>query len=48
MTVIISDDKVSHEYYNVPSKVAKALLALLDECGNDETEIIVAESDPEK
>ena len=45
MTVTISDDKTNHEYYNVPNKVSKALIVLLDECSNDETEITRTESE---
>lgn len=45
MTITISDENKSHNYYEVPNKVAKALITLLEECGNSETEIIVAESE---
>lgn len=47
MTIIISDGQKNHEYYDVPAKVAKAVITLLNECGNDETEIITAESETE-
>ena len=45
MIITISDKAIKHEYYNVPNKVAKAIITLLDECGNVETEIVTAESE---
>ena len=48
MNISISNEKTSHDFYNVPSKVAKAVITLLEECGNDETEIITAESENKK
>ena len=45
MDVIITDGAKRHEFYNVPPKVAKALITLLKECGNDETEIVCAEGE---
>lgn len=45
MNISISNGKTSHDFYNVPPKVAKAVITLLEECGNDETEIITAESE---
>lgn len=45
MTIIISDGKTNHEYYNVSDKVAKAVITLLNECGNDDTVIVTAESE---
>ena len=45
MTITISDGKISHDYYEVPNKVAKAIITLLNECGNTETEIVTAESE---
>ena len=45
MTIIISDGKTNHEYYDIPTKVGKALITLLYECGNTETEICTAESE---
>lgn len=45
MNISISNGKISHDFYNVPTKVAKAVITLLEECGNDETEIITAESE---
>lgn len=48
MKIIISNGKTSHDFYNVPTKVAKAVIALLEECANDETEIITAESECEE
>lgn len=50
MTISISNEngKRRHDFYNVPTKVAKAVIALLEECGNDETEIITAESEDNK
>ena len=48
MIITISDGIKSHDYYDVPNKVAKALITLLDECGNQETQIITAESEPQE
>lgn len=45
MTIVISDSKTNREYYNVPDKVAKAVITLLNECGNIDTEIVIAESE---
>lgn len=45
MNISISNGKISHDFYNVPPKVAKAVITLLEECGNDETEIVTAESE---
>ena len=46
MTVhIVSDDGKSHDFYDVPTKVAKAVITLLEECANIETEMISAESE---
>ena len=45
MTIVISDSKTNREYYNVPEKVAKAVITLLNECGNSETKIVTAESE---
>lgn len=47
MNISISNGKTSHDFYNVPPNVAKAVITLLEECGNDETEIITAESEDE-
>jgi hypothetical protein len=47
MNISISNGKTSHDFYNVPQKVAKAVITLLEECGNAETEIITAESENE-
>lgn len=48
MNISISDGKTSHDFYHVPPKIAKAIIVLLEECGNEETEIITAESEDEK
>lgn len=48
MNISISDGKTCHDFYKVPSKVAKAIIVLLEECGNSETEIVTAESENEK
>lgn len=45
MVISISNEKTSHDYYNVPNKVAKAIITLLEECGNSETKIVTAESE---
>ena len=41
MKIVISDEKLNYEYYNVPSEVAKALITILNECAN----IVTAESE---
>lgn len=46
--ISISNGKIIHHFYNVPPKVAKAVITLLEECGNDENEIITAESEVEE
>lgn len=48
MTITISNGKTNHDFYNVPTKVAKAVITLLEECGNSETEIVTAESEDEE
>ena len=45
MRIVISDNKINHEYYEVPDKVAKAIIILLEECGNEESKIMTSESD---
>lgn len=45
MKIEISDGKICHEYHEVPDKVAKAIITLLDECENDEPEIISSKSE---
>ena len=45
MKISISNGKTSHDFYDVPQKVAKAVITLLEECGNGETEIVTAESE---
>lgn len=47
MTIIISGNGTEYEYYCVPKKVANAVKALLDECGNEETCIITAQGESE-
>ena len=44
-TITISLKCKSYEFYNVPEKIAKAVIAILDECCNPETEMISAESE---
>lgn len=34
-----------YEFYNVPVKVAKAIITLLHECENDDSDIVSAESE---
>ena len=46
MTITIADVSGNvTEFYNVPNKVGKAIIALLHECENDDSEIISAESE---
>ena len=45
MKIVVSGKKKAHEYYDVPPKIAKAVIVLLEECGNTDTEIISAEAD---
>ena len=37
ITINITKGNKDYEFYNVPEKVAKAIIALLQECGDDST-----------
>ena len=41
----ISIGTKDYEFYNVPEKVGKAIITLLYECENDDSEICSAESE---
>ena len=43
--IIIPIGNTNYEFYNVPDKVAKAIITLLQECENCESKIISAESE---
>lgn len=40
---LLPEKKIVHEYHNVPKKLANAVITLLDECANTETDICSAE-----
>ena len=42
MWINISDGKTCYEFDNIPEKLAKAIITLLNECANDETEIVAS------
>ncbi len=42
VTIVISDGKMNHEFYDVPVKVGNAVRTILEECANDETGICFA------
>lgn len=44
-TINISMGTKDYEFYNVSEKVAKAIITLLYECENDDSEICSAESE---
>ena len=41
----ISINNTDYEFYNVPYKVAKAVITILKECENDDSDICSAESE---
>ena len=43
--ITISMGNTDYEFYNVPVKVAKAVITLLHECENDDSDICSAESE---
>jgi hypothetical protein len=43
MTVVISTRVKDYEFYDVPDKVGKAIITLLQECENDDSKIVSAE-----
>lgn len=42
MWIDISDGKTCYEFDNIPEQLAKAIITLLNECANDETEIVAS------
>lgn len=44
-TINISIGTKNYEFYNVPEKVAKAVITLLYECENEDSNICSAESE---
>ena len=44
-TINISIDTKDYEFYNVPEKVAKAIITLLHECEKDDSTIVSAISE---
>lgn len=45
MTINISTGTKDYEFYDVPEKVAKAIITLLYECENDDSTIVSAISE---
>ena len=45
MTIVISAGIKDYEFYDVPDKVGKAIITLLQECENDDSKIVSAESE---
>lgn len=45
MTINISTGTKDYEFYNVPEKVAKAIITLLHECEKDDSTIVSAISE---
>lgn len=43
----ITIDGCVYEYYNVPIKIANALITILDECEKEESDIVSAVSEVE-
>ena len=43
--IIIPIGNTNYEFYNIPDKVAKAIITLLQECENCESKITSAESE---
>lgn len=43
MTVVISASTKDYEFYDVPDKVGKAIITLLQECEKDDSKILSAE-----
>ena len=44
ITINIIMENKDYEFYNVPEKVGKAIIAILHECENDDSRICSAES----
>lgn len=47
MTINITKGTTNYEFYGVPDKIGKAIITLLDECGNDNSSIVSAQSEVE-
>lgn len=45
ITINITKDSKNYEFYGVPEKVAKAIIALLKECEKDDSTIVSAISE---
>lgn len=45
ITINITKGSKDYEFYNVPEKVAKAIIALLQECGRDDSTMVSAISE---
>lgn len=45
ITINITKGNKDYEFYNVPEKVAKAIITLLHECEKDDSTIVSAESE---
>ena len=45
MMINISTGTKDYEFYDVPDKVGKAIITLLQECENDNSKIVSAESE---
>lgn len=43
MTIVISAGTKHYDFYNVPDKVGKAIITLLQECEKDDSKIVSAE-----
>ena len=46
-TINITISDTDYEFYNVPTKVANAIMTLLHECENDESDIVSTEREGE-
>lgn len=45
MTIVISARTTDYEFYDIPDEVGKAIITLLQECENDDSKIISAETE---
>ena len=48
MIISISTRTRDYDFYNVPEKVGKAIITLLQECENDNSKILSTESEPQE
>lgn len=44
-TIVVTMGTTDYEFYKVSDELAKAILLILHECENDESEIVSAESE---